>query len=86
MKTMKFFGTFAVAVAVVFALSSFVSHEVSASNGEGNSKVCSHVHAQGKRCNGTVGCSCSGFSPITNGKVWQQSYCRRCGHHKSNHK
>ena len=38
------------------------------------------------RCNGTVGCSCSGFAPITNGDVWQESYCRRCSHHKRYHK
>lgn len=41
---------------------------------------------QGKRCNGSVGCSCSGFAPITNGKVWEEAYCRRCGHHRGVHK
>lgn len=45
-----------------------------------------HIHMEGKRCNGTVGCSCSGFKPITNGKVWQQAYCANCGHKKSVHK
>ena len=41
---------------------------------------------EGKHCNGTVGCDCPGFSPITNGEVWQQSYCKYCGHHKRYHK
>ena len=45
-----------------------------------------HVFSEGTNCSGTVGCSCSGFSPITNGDVWQQSYCRHCGHHKRSHK
>lgn len=49
-----------------------------------------HVHtqatSQGKHCSGTVGCDCSGFSPISNGKEWQKSYCKHCGHAKSCHK
>lgn len=40
----------------------------------------------GKHCNGSVGCDCSGFKAITNGKEWQKSYCKRCGHHKRNHR
>lgn len=38
-----------------------------------------------KHCTETVGCDCPGFDPITNGEVWQQSYCRHCGHKKRNH-
>lgn len=45
-----------------------------------------HVAAQGKHCNYTVGCSCSGFAPKTNGDVWEEAYCKRCGHHKRYHK
>ena len=45
-----------------------------------------HMTTQGKHCTGSVGCSCSGFSPITNGEVWQQSYCKHCGHKKNCHK
>jgi hypothetical protein len=45
-----------------------------------------HVHMEGKNCNGTVGCSCPGFSPITNGNEWQKAYCRHCGHSRSVHK
>ncbi len=41
---------------------------------------------EGTHCNGTVGCSCSGFDPITNGQVWQQAYCKHCGHKKSVHR
>lgn len=44
-----------------------------------------HVASQGKHCNGTVGCGCSGFSPKTNGKEWDKSYCKKCGHHRRNH-
>ena len=46
----------------------------------------SHVHAQGKHCNGTVGCDCPGFKPKTDGYEWQKAYCRYCGHKKSVHK
>ena len=46
----------------------------------------SRMVVQGKHCSGSVGCSCSGFSPITNGKVWQQAYCKHCGHKKSSHR
>ncbi len=45
-----------------------------------------HMTSQGTHCNGTVGCSCPGFSPITNGDVWQHSYCKYCNHKKSSHK
>lgn len=45
-----------------------------------------HLTSQGTHCNGTAGCGCPGFSPITNGDVWQQAYCRHCGHKKSAHK
>ena len=48
--------------------------------------LATHVTVQGKHCTGSVGCSCTGFSPITNGEVWQQSYCKHCGHKKSCHK
>lgn len=45
-----------------------------------------HVAVQGKHCSGTVGCSCSGFSPITNGDIWEEAYCRRCSHHRRFHR
>ena len=48
--------------------------------------VTTHVATQGTHCSGTVGCDCKGFSPITNGDVWQQAYCKHCGHKKSCHK
>lgn len=53
-------------------------------HGEGNSS--SSPSFKGKKCNGSVGCDCPGFSPITNGKEWQKSYCKHCGHKKSNHR
>ena len=43
--------------------------------------VHTHVSCQGKHCSYTVGCDCSGFSPKTNGKEWEKSYCKHCGHH-----
>ena len=66
MKSMKFFATIAVAVTAVLALSSFVSRDVSALNNGMATDIHSHAHVQGKHCNGTVGCDCSGFSAITN--------------------
>ena len=44
-----------------------------------------HLSAQGKHCSGTVGCSCSGFKAKTDGKEWEKSYCKNCGHHKKYH-
>ena len=41
---------------------------------------------KGKHCSGTVGCSCPGFSPITNAEIWKREYCRHCGHKKGVHK
>ncbi len=71
-------------VASVITLCSFTSKSESVSVNP--AEVHTHMTMEGKHCNGTVGCSCSGFSPITNGEVWQQSYCKHCGHHKRCHK
>ena len=68
----------------VVALSSFTSKSSNATESE--STVHTHVSCQGKQCTYTVGCDCSGFSPKTNGKEWEKSYCKRCGHHKKYHK
>lgn len=75
-------ATLAVSAVAVITLCSF------SSRGEIVTDVDHHPHlsCQGKHCSGTVGCDCSGFSPITNGKEWQKSYCKNCGHHKSCHK
>lgn len=48
--------------------------------------VATQLTTHGTHCNGTVGCGCPGFAPITNGDVWQQAYCRHCGHKRSVHK
>lgn len=45
-----------------------------------------HASSEGQRCNGTVGCDCPGFSPILNGNEWQKAYCKKCGHHRNNHR
>lgn len=71
---------FVVSAAAVITLCSFTSHnEISA-------ETQTHVSMNGDHCTGTVGCDCSGFSPITNGQEWQKSYCKRCGHHRSCHR
>lgn len=44
------------------------------------------VSCQGKNCTGTVGCDCPGFSPITNGDVCDQAYCKHCKHHRRSHR
>ena len=68
----------------VVALSSFTSHSENVTESE--TPVHTHVSCQGKHCTYTVGCDCSGFSPKTDGKEWEKSYCKRCGHHKKYHK
>lgn len=40
---------------------------------------------KGKVCTGSVGCGCTGFAPITDGDVWQQSICKKCNHKKNEH-
>ena len=60
-------------------------HKESCSEHDGFAAT-THVATQGTHCSGTVGCDCKGFSPITNGDVWQQAYCKHCGHKKSCHK
>jgi hypothetical protein len=68
----------------IVGLSSFTSQSENAIETE--TAVHAHVSCQGKHCTYTVGCDCSGFSPKTDGKEWEKSYCKRCGHHKRYHK
>ena len=56
------------------------------STGQVYFSTASQLNSHGAHCNGTVGCGCPGFSPITSGDVWQQSYCRHCSHHRRYHK
>lgn len=83
MKTKHFFAVVAVAVVSVTGLCSFTS--LSNSHNEITEEFSTHVHAQGAHCHGIVGCDCPGFSPITNGDIWQQAYCKHCGHKRSFH-
>ena len=53
-------------------------------NGDGDAGR--EVNFKGKACDGSVGCSCSGFAPITDGEEWQKEWCRKCPHHKRDHK
>ena len=75
---------FIVTAIVIFGMSSFTKHTPAVADTDTETHV--HSSAQGTHCNGIVGCSCSGFSPITNGEVWQEAYCKNCGHKKSQHK
>ena len=86
MNTKNFFAGVAVAVVAVVGMCSFTTSKESANEFTGDLHAHTHVAVQGAHCNGTVGCSCSGFSPITNGEVWQQAYCKHCGHKRSVHK
>lgn len=73
-------SVFVVSMVVVIGLCSFVSKT------EVKCEVCTEASCQGKHCNGTVGCDCSGFSPKTDGDEWEKAYCRHCGHHRRSHK
>lgn len=70
--------------AAVIGLCSFTSEKQEVTETTVHSHI--HVASQGAHCSGSVGCDCSGFSPITNGKEWQKEYCRHCGHKRSCHK
>lgn len=74
---------FAVMIASVTVLANSYKNCCSTHN---HNALTTHMAAQGKYCTGSVGCSCTGFSPITKGEVWQQAYCKHCGHKKSCHK
>ena len=69
---------------IIILLAAIASTFVATPAHEHDSRI--EVCMQGAHCNGTIGCSCSGFAPITNGDVWQQAYCRKCGHSKSVHR
>ena len=73
-KIMIAIAVVAVSVTTIVGLSSFTS------------KSESHADCHGKHCSYTVGCDCSGFSPKTDGKEWEKTICRKCGHGKSYHK
>lgn len=64
-----------------------IANAASDNSNERNYKMeATNLHSQGKHCNGTVGCDCSGFSPKTNGDEWEKAYCKKCGHKKLYHK
>lgn len=77
------FSIFAAIITIV-GLSSFTSQSKKTTASE--TIIHTHVSCQGKNCTYTVGCDCFGFSPKTNGKEWEKSYCKRCDHHKKYHK
>ncbi len=81
-------GAVALAAVVAGAAVSMNASSKSVDNHEIEACVeyCVHTHASGKHCTYTVGCSCSGFSPITSGKEYEKAYCKKCGHHRSYHK
>ena len=73
-------------VAMIMSASVFANSSNERSSLHGQVPQTTHVAMQGKYCTGTVGCSCSGFSPKKSGDVWEEVYCRKCGHHKQYHK
>ena len=82
----KMLVSFALLMAMVASVSVFANVQTSECTEHNHFSATTHVSVQGTHCNGTVGCSCPGFSPITNGDVWQQAYCKHCSHKKSVHK
>lgn len=81
----KMFFAFVVMAAAAASVQVFANSNENNCLTHNHDAIATGVAVQGKHCSGSVGCSCSGFSPITNGDVWQQAYCRNCGHKKSCH-
>lgn len=77
---------FVVLMTMVAAVTTFAAGINNIRSGQAYLPDALQLSMQGTHCNGTVGCNCPGFSPITNGDVWQQAYCRHCGHKKGVHK
>lgn len=83
MKKMLFVFAGILAILSVFVFANSHSEECCEHN---HNALVTNVSSKAKHCNGTVGCDCSGFAPITNGKEWQKAYCKRCGHHRNCHR
>ena len=75
-----------VVMTMVAAVATFATAVNDIKEGQRFLSEASHLTTQGTHCSGTVGCGCSGFAPITNGDVWQQAYCKHCGHKRSVHR
>ena len=84
--TMKKIFIFSIMLAMATSVMVLANSHKEVSCVHNHEAFATHMTLQGKHCTGSVGCSCSGFSPITDGDVWQQSYCKHCGHKKSCHK
>ncbi len=74
----------AIGIASISCFCSYASKDTA--NGVMATETECNASSEGTHCSGSVGCSCSGFSPITNGKEWQKSYCRKCGHGRQCHR
>lgn len=72
-KIMIAIATISISAASIICLCSFTS------------KSDFHTDCHGKHCSYNVGCDCSGFAPKTDGKEWEKSICKKCGHNKSYH-
>ena len=86
MKKKKVLVIVAIVVIAVATVGLYIFTTQTGSVEEIEKSVPTQVSSQGKHCTYTVGCDCSGFSPKTNGKEWEKSYCKHCGHHKKYHK
>lgn len=78
----KMFFVFTVMIAIATSVTVFANSHKEDYCVHNHDALAIHMITQGKHCTGSVGCSCTGFSPITNEDVWQQSYCKHCGHKK----
>jgi len=81
----KMLSAFVIMTAMIAAVSVYASTTLQEHIGCNHSPFATQMTSQGRHCRGTVGCDCPGFSPIMNGDVWQQAYCRHCGHKRSFH-
>lgn len=84
MKKMIF--ALAVLVTMVATASVFANEKTEECAGHHHVVFATQATSQGAHCRGTVGCGCPGFAPITNGDVWQQAYCKHCGHKRDYHR
>lgn len=81
MKKKILFGAAIIFATVSVSLTSFAYAQKYQSQDE---DIC--LSCEGKHCTYTVGCDCSGFSPISGDDEYKKNYCRRCGHHKKYHR
>ena len=83
-KTIWIVGSIVLIAAVVVAVLLLTKPKAQSAQEEATPTL--NMSIQGKHCNGTVGCDCPGFEPILDQQEWKKPYCKKCGHHKNNHR